>query len=84
MRRMKLLSIPEPAARDEVPDIAARGDDGLELPARDDPVGGHNPRHITDKGNQRTIAQALVDVAGLLPKYLTRLGTEAWKQNEVR
>ena len=32
MRRMKLLSIPEPAAPDEVPDIAARGDDGLELP----------------------------------------------------
>ena len=47
---------------DEVPDIAARSDDGLELLARDDPVGGHNPRHITDKGNQRTIAQALVDV----------------------
>lgn len=71
---MKLLSIPEPAARMRSPTLAARGDDGLELPARDDPVGGHNPRHITDKGNQRTIAQALVDVGRPFAEILDQTG----------
>ena len=46
----------------------------LEVVTRDDAVGGGDPDHVAEQGDDRTDAQAAVDGAGVLAQILDEAG----------